>query len=108
MSIYHEIHVTIEPQFEDRLVIVQSLAKQFGFKVADLLMQKRKKDTPERSKYDTFLTGHKLDLESAITSVKNVVNALEEQGFKVWRYKIEDVVIDSRKSDSLSLGITGE
>jgi Holliday junction resolvasome RuvABC DNA-binding subunit len=108
MSYYHEIHITIEPQFEERLEDAKKLAKQFGFKVAELLMQKRKEDVPERSKYDTFLTGHKLNINDAIQSVIDVVQALEQNGYKVWRYKIEDVVIDSRNSDSLSLGITGK
>jgi hypothetical protein len=108
MTIYHEIHVTIEPQFEERLDDVKELAKKHGFKVAELLMQKRKSDTPERSKYDTFLTGHVHLLDHAIESVKNIVKVLEENHFKVWRYKIEDVVIDSRYDDFLSLNITGK
>ena len=39
-------HVTIEPVFGDNLDKVSMICKKHKFKVADLLMQKRKEDFP--------------------------------------------------------------
>ena len=52
----YEAHITIEPVFDEALSAVGVLALQHGFTVSKLFMQKRKEDTPERSKYDSFLT----------------------------------------------------
>ena len=48
--LYLECHVTFEPVFGDDLARLSGIAERNGFKVADLLMQKRLTDTAERSK----------------------------------------------------------
>lgn len=102
-KLYFEAHVTIEPVFDHDREHVQLLASQHGFKLADLLMQKRALDAPERSKHDTFMTSHGIEL----TEIKNrlilLIRALKANGYKVWRYKIEDTVLDSRDNDELKL-----
>ncbi len=69
---YYESHVTIEPVFGWELESIEEIAKKHKFKVAKLLMQKRDEDTPERSKYDTFMTGHSIsqdDLENRMEAL---------------------------------------
>lgn len=100
MSLYHESHVTIEPIFDARLEQLQFLCKLHGFRVADLLMQKRKEDTPERSRFDTFCSSRSVDPAALEARMFAFVNALHSAGFKVWRYKIEDVILDSKVDDS--------
>jgi len=100
---YYESHVTIEPVFDDRLERAKRWADVCGFKVADLLMKKREADTEERSKNDTFMTTHSKDLTDIIGRTKTFIEGLKAAGFKVWRYKIEDITMDSRINDELSL-----
>lgn len=40
--LYYECHITIEPLFEDRLDQLRLICSHFKFKVADLLMQKKR------------------------------------------------------------------
>lgn len=105
-KLYFETHVTIEPIFDDRLVLAGELAQKHGFKIASLLMKKREEDTEERSKYDTFMTGHGKSLNAMKANVIALVNELVSQGFKVWRYKIEDTVMDSRIHNELNITLT--
>lgn len=97
--LYYEIHITIEPLFDEDLEKVKQLAISNNYKVANLLMKKRQEDTPERSMYDTFMTGHKKDKSVAIASCIDIVKKLKDDGVSVYRYKIEDVTIDSRNYD---------
>lgn len=103
MTFYYECHITIEPVFEERLAVLADLCKLYGFKPAKLLMQKRKEETPERSAKDTFVTGHSKSYSTLSTNMVNLIVLLQRQGYKVWRYKIEDVVLDSRVDDRLNL-----
>lgn len=100
---YYESHVTIEPVFDEKLEFATNIALRNGFKIANLLMQKREADTPERSKYDTFMTGHSVSGTVLSVRTRELVNELKECGFKVWRYKIEHVVLDSRTKDEWEL-----
>lgn len=102
-KLYYEAHITIEPVFDERLAKVKMLAERFQFKVADLLMQKRPEDTAERSKFDTFMTGHSKKYTDLNNRLGLLTCALQEAGFTVWRYKIEDTIIDSRHEDVLGL-----
>jgi len=98
---YFESHITIEPVFEERLVLFRRLCSTYNFRVAELLMQKRKSDTPERSKYDTFCTGHSSTYEDMKTRMLNLLVLLRANNFQIWRYKIEDCVLDSREDATL-------
>ncbi len=102
-KLYFEAHITIEPVLDGRIEVVKSLGAIYGFKVADLLMRKREQDTEERSKNDTFMTGHGKSLTNMTFRVRRMVELLTLHGFKVWRYKIEDTVMDSRTEDVLGL-----
>ena len=98
--IYYEAHVTIEPVFDSDLDWLQELCKDHKFRVATLLMQKRKEDTEERSKYDSFCTSHGLDYDVLKSNMFFLIEALQKSDFKVWRYKIEIITLDSRYDDS--------
>lgn len=98
---YYESHITVEPIFDERLDRFKALCKQQGFRVADLLMQKRKEDTPERSRFDTFCTGRDPTYWDLHYRMVALLGFLKQEGFKVWRYKIEHAILDSREDDSI-------
>lgn len=98
---YYESHITVEPIFDERLDQFKVLCKQHGFKAADLLMQKRKEDTPERSRYDTFCTGRATTQTDLHNRMMSLLGLLQREGFKVWRYKIEHAILDSREDDAV-------
>lgn len=100
---YYEAHVTIEPVFDDRLEDLVRIANANGFRVADLLMKKRKDATAVRSDCDTFCTARHEDRAMIEMRTSNAVRSLTAAGFVVWRYKIEDTIIDSRHDDVFGL-----
>lgn len=102
---YFESHITIEPIFDEVLEKADNIAKKHKFQIADLLMQKRAKDTPERSKYDTFMTGRGVDYEDLCTRTEKCIKELQADGLTVWRYKIEDTLMDSKFHDVFRLGV---
>lgn len=103
MSLYYECHITIEPLFDEQLDQVKDLVARYKFKVAELLMKKRTEDTEERSQYDTFMTSHGQEYNELENRMLLMVHSLQEHNIKVWRYKIEDVVLDSKINDKLGL-----
>ena len=100
--LYFECHITIEPVDDgaDRDVL-KDLAHAHGFRVAELLMAKRREDTPERSKYDTFLTGRGVLVMELKNRAQALVQDLHANGFTVWRTKIEETLLDTDYGDSL-------
>lgn len=97
---YYEAHVTVEPVFEERLNQFKVICHDYKFHVAVLLMQKRKGDTEERSKNDSFCTGRGISYTDIKKRMLALVDRLEKEGFKVWRYKIESTLLDSRYDDT--------
>lgn len=100
---YYECHITIEPVFEIKLAQVELIATFENFKVAKLLMQKREHDVPKLSKFDTFMTAHDKVYGQLLQRMEWTIVELKANGFKVLRYKIEDIVLDSRIKDELEL-----
>lgn len=98
-ELYFESHITIEPVFDSDRVRVAEIMRPFKFKLADLLMKKRSEDTEVRSKNDTFTTGHSKDFEDLRNRTVLAVKELQKSGYKVWRYKIENTIIDSKFED---------
>lgn len=99
---YFEAHVTIEPVFEDRLDVLAVLAKVHGFKVANLLLRKRPTETPVRSRDDSFCSSRDDDLKTITDRTVKFKDQLIAQGFKVWRYKIEQILVDVKYTRELS------
>ncbi len=97
---YYEAHVTVEPIFGRNFEKFKNICAEFGFHVATLLMQKRRKDTPKRSQHDSFCTGRGISYTDIETRMLRLVVKLQSAGFKVWRYKIESTLLDSRHDDT--------
>lgn len=97
---YYEAHITIEPVFENKLEIFKNICHDYKFRVANLYMQKRKKDTKIRSKNDAFCTGRSISYKDMEQRMLSLVQELTIKGFQVWRYKIESTLLDSRYDDS--------
>jgi hypothetical protein len=97
----YECHITIEPVFESKLLTVKAIASEYDFKVAELLMKKG--HDMETSRYDTFMTGHSKNYEELVEDMRCLIEDLKTEDIKVWRYKIEDIVLDSRYEDTYKL-----
>jgi hypothetical protein len=100
---YYESHVTIEPVFDKRLDLFIMLCRSMKFHVADLLMKKRANDKPVRSSLDSFCTSRSDDYKDISLRTVFLVNKLKDEGFKVYRYKIESTLVDSRYDDEFGL-----
>lgn len=95
-ELYLEAHITISPVYDAERENAEAIARAFNFKLAHLVMLKSKgPDKP--SQRDTFMTGHSKNVDDLAERSKLLVTALKAEGFKVWRYKIESCVIDSRQ-----------
>jgi hypothetical protein len=79
------------------------VCEPYDFRVADLLMQKREDDTPERSKYDTFCTGRGNTLDELAFRTVSLIDALSAAEIHVYRYKIEETIVDSNIEDTYRL-----
>jgi hypothetical protein len=97
---YYEAHVTIEPVFGDDHVRFDEICKRHKFRAATLLMQKRKQDTPQRSANDAFCTARSVSQSDLKDRMGALLADLRAAGFKVWRYKTESTLMDSRYDDS--------
>lgn len=93
---YFESHITIEPVFGHRFDSFQMCCAEFNFKVATLLMQKNRTETEQRSNKDSFCTGHSKTYDDIHERMMGLVHYLTENGFEVWRYKIEAILLDEK------------
>ncbi len=99
MTYYYEAHITLEPLFDEQHEELVTICSHYGFHVAELLMRRRQNDLPERSRDDSFATGRSKTLEDLKGRMLALMDELTRQGFVIWRYKIEDTVLDSRYGD---------
>jgi hypothetical protein len=95
-ALYFEAHVTLEPVFDARLGELKALAHNYGFRVADLLLQRSREATPERSDKDAFLTARGDSFVSLMTNTGDLLGALKAAQFKIWRVKLESALLDFR------------
>jgi len=98
-SLYFECHITLDPVFDEKLMKLQELCKNFKFKVAKLLYRKRQDEDCVISTDDSFCTGHASSLEDITQRMLALIVTLKENGYKIIRYKIENIIIDSRMKD---------
>lgn len=103
VALYLEAHVTIEPVFDERRAEAARIALKHRFRLADLLMKKERAATEERSDKDTFMTGHSKSQSDICQRLIALVRDLRAAGFQVWRYKVEDTLVDSRSRDEWGL-----
>lgn len=102
-GLYFEAHVTLEPVFEDRLEFLKAIAQQYHFRVADLLMQKSPSGEATPSQKDSFCTSRSKEWKIIESRTRYFVNALRSRGFKVYRYKIENTIMDSKIHDEMEI-----
>lgn len=95
---YYEAHVTVEPVEGERLSFMKLIAEDYSFRVAELLLRN---GTKHRD--DTFCTSRHVDWDHIRIRTEGLVRDLRENGFKVFRYKIEDTLVDSNIRDELNL-----
>lgn len=107
MSLYYEIHVTVEfPQMvfdkvgDSILSEWEDFALEHGWHMGKLLLMK---GTGERSHKDLFFTTRSIDYSAAMFATREFVAECKEYGFKVLRYKIEDTMLDSNIVDALKI-----
>lgn len=102
-NLYYEVHVTIEPVFGVDLDVVNNIANCHGFRVADLLMLRNREATEERSNKDTFMTTRGTDYSDCVDRTLQLIYELQDNKIKVWRYKLEDTIFDSKLDDIYNL-----
>lgn len=100
-KLYYECHITMEPVFDLDLARATDIVEYHGFRMAKLLMQKRKADSPRRSEHDTFCTSRSTSYRDIEGRMNECLQQLSSEGFMVWRYKIEDTILDVRCSGPL-------
>lgn len=97
MSLYYEMHVTIEFPGEHVLPYVRILMDKVPhWHMGDLLLMKNE---DERSRKDLFFTSRADTQIEAWLMTKGFCDLLREHGFKIVRYKMEDTITDSRIND---------
>lgn len=102
-SLYYESHITIEPVFGERLDKLKELCGDYEFRVADLLMKKSAEGEAKPSTTDTFCSGRDADYSMLHARMTFLLFTLALNAFKIYRYKIEQVVLDSKMNDELDL-----
>lgn len=102
-ELYYEAHVTAEPSvYPGDRETFETVCRKHRFRPAKLLMQKRD-ETPERSANDAFATARSRDLGELEQRIKDLVEALAGAMIQVWRYKIEETLVDSDYEDTMGL-----
>ncbi len=90
----YEAHVTIEPVEGPALENFEMIAKRHGFRVANLVKVTDRKITNERSNRDSFATGWGRDKDEITHRTYALEYDLRRAGLNVWRYKIEQTLLD--------------
>jgi predicted secreted hydrolase len=98
-SLYYEVHVNIEPVFGD-LGALQAFGEPFNFRLATFYMRKGNEDVFQD---DQFFTTRATTFTGAIGATLEFVKHLQENGYTVKRYKIEDTLVDSNRDDIYEL-----
>lgn len=97
-----EAHVTVEPLFNERRKQFEEICGRHGYKAANLVMIK-KEGAATPSNRDTFCTGYGDAVSDMKFVLRKFVPELRKAGIKVWRYKIEAIIVDSKFKDELAL-----
>ena len=93
----YECHLTFEPVEGELLSDLKAICLKYKFRVADLIMVKNRQATPERSNRDTFCTGHATTERDMFERMVDLHRDVEKSlGIKVWRRKIEHIILDER------------
>jgi len=95
----YECHITIDPIIPTaEMHKLIELCDKAKFKVAKLL-----KEVGFPSNLDQFMTGHGNEFNELHGRMRLLCLLLKEAGFVIRRYKIEEILVDSRLGDSEGL-----
>jgi predicted nicotinamide N-methyase len=104
---YYEAHITCEPTFDDEAhERFRQLCIEAHAKPAALFLRGRSRDTLQRSDLDSFATIRTTDLDAMRERLEACVRHLQVNGVKVWRYKVEKTLVDSKYGGDV-LGLLG-
>ena len=93
-ELYFESHITTDPVFGDALTTFRQVAQKTSFRVADLVLMKPGLD--EKHVGDIFMSTRSTDYTDIHDRTLKCVALLQQCGFNVRRYKIENTLIDKR------------
>lgn len=94
-SLYYECHITTEVIPHDKREQFDKDCKEFGFWASDWKLA----DTSLKF----FATSRDTDLENMRLRMDGLMRLIKSRGIMIWRYKIEDTIIDSKIIDCLGL-----
>jgi len=94
----YECHVTVDPVQGERLARLEEICKYYKFKVAKLL-----KETGVENDLGQFMTGHDQHYSDIHFRMHQLCLVLRHEGFVTRRYKIEQILLDSRLGDTEKL-----
>lgn len=92
----YECHVTTEYLGEEDRGTYELLTSKFTFKMGKLYMKK-----DEKSEMDSFFTCHHDDFQVIKSQMLDFIKVIKDLKIKVLRYKIEDIVLDSKYQGDL-------
>lgn len=92
-SIYYESHITIDPLKPENQEAAANIAENHGFRIAKFVMNDR----------DSFMTSRSPQRHVLEAFTHQCVQALQDSGIEVRRYKIESALVDSKIRDEWSL-----
>jgi len=96
-SLYYEAHVTIDPVFGEQRENAMLIAERHGFRLAELIVRKNLDDDAH------IMTGRSRDLAYLTVNLQRLVKDMQDEGYSVRRYKIEDCIVDSQLMDDFRL-----
>ena len=97
-----ECHITVDPILGDRIddyTRLEFICNLNRFKIAKLYMTK----TGQVNDKDSFMTGHGDNYQELLVRMYKLIGDLLLAGYKIRRYKIEQILLDSRVNDIYNL-----
>lgn len=100
----YECYVTLAATSADRMLAAKILAEQHAFEIHwPGHRDRRAAPTATHSVDDSFMVGTGADQRELTGRMGALIKALQASGVPVYRYKIEQVILDSRRCDLLEL-----
>lgn len=92
--LYFEGHITLAPVQGSSLVALETLAKQWNFRISTFLMVKEGQNEP-----DAFISVRDESYARIVIRMAHAVTILRSMHYEVKRVKIEDTVYDTKHGD---------
>jgi hypothetical protein len=102
-ELYFEVHITLDPVFDQQRNLAAAIGLRWGFRLAELIMRKETGAPEQPHQDDTFMTARGTDWNETRRRTIATVLDLQRAGFKVRRYKVENTLVDSNYEDRYQL-----